>query len=645
MGPKMGAGKLNKLIGVLGIGLSLGGCEGLNKDPKQKDSPVCAPKSLTKTTEETGSAKVFLIDPMSASDDSTLFPTSLKLDDYSSSVSLSHLSGLGVLSGKYVDILNRNQCDIDYGAYDSRNQFNYSQKDWRFQEAMAYYFGDVYRSGLDSLGYIHSKQPVPIVAHCMEDDNAYYQRSSEGNTVTEYVCLGDSVSMPGASYADDGVVTIHELQHATTVNLYSPTIDLNQFMYDEAGALNEAVSDFMSLSFADLMLSSHSSLDPRVFSRWALGTFDTRADHRRGAHKCPVYDSHYPNCDRFPAFEIPSASNGESTTLSYVYPDGLGWPFPNNYKGSNPLNTIFSKFSSQEEIHNTGMIPLGAMWDIYTALLNLHGNDKVFANRIATQLVLEAVRSLPMPNYTTNHSPVTFIQFASAIVAVSQKMTSELSASDLTAIEQALQARGLYHAPELTSSTWIGVGPGTNQKILSTFTPGLYVMDDPNRLKIWLSSIGSDPGLVTQGLATGMNSRINAGEVVVLWFDIQNNSNITAGGVLVTVASTDPDLIVMNGAVNIGYLAGSLSNKTQVMYGKINGTDIVSALSPSGNTKAIPIGNSYFTTNPLFNLSVRNAVWVKANAQATPGKVVQLQVTAKPANGVEATQNFPVTIY
>ncbi len=40
----------------------------------------------------------------------------------------------------------------------------------------------------------------------------------------------------------------------TTVTTYSSEYDLNQFWYDEAGSLNEAISDFMSLMFTESFL-------------------------------------------------------------------------------------------------------------------------------------------------------------------------------------------------------------------------------------------------------------------------------------------------------------------------------------------------------------------------------------------------------
>jgi len=94
----------------------------------------------------------------------------------------------------------------------------------------------------------------------------------------------------------------------------------------------------------------------------------------------------------------------------------------------------------------------------------------------------------------------------------------------------------------------------------------------------------------------------------------------------------------------LGYMSQSNLNQTQVMYEKINGVSIVSLLNNSENPNSIPIGNSYFNTNLLFNHTPTTAIWVKVSPEAHSGKVVQLLVQATPSNGVGSSQNFPVTI-
>ena len=188
---------------------------------------VCADTQLGSGAGTSGQATVFDLDPMNQSGNPNLSPTSTALDSYLTPVTLSRLGGQGVLEGQYVDVRNGTSCNQWFGAQDPSNQFIYNHEDSRFQEAMAYFYGDTYRASLDQIGYLIPTTPVRIVAHCMQDDNSYYSRSLDQNgNITEFVCLGDSVATPGASYADDAAVTVHELQHATTIDGYSTQVEL-----------------------------------------------------------------------------------------------------------------------------------------------------------------------------------------------------------------------------------------------------------------------------------------------------------------------------------------------------------------------------------------------------------------------------------
>jgi len=636
-----------KLINILCVSMfGVVGCGKTESNSSPLSNKLCAPTTLSKVAADTGPALVFMPDPLAASGNLSLLPTSMQLDSYRKPVTLTHLSGEGVLKGTYITVLNSLQCDDGFGAYDPKNQFQYTHDDFRFQEAMAYYFGDIYQTSLDTMGYLASKKPVNIVAHCEMDDNAFFTRSNKSDVPgIELVCLGDSVKTPGASYADDAIVTIHELEHATTVDSYSLNQNMNQFWYDEAGALNEAISDFMGLIFTDAYLYPEFNLDPRVFSRWALGTFDRKASHVRGAHKCPSYDSNFPDCNQFPTFSPPHSLKAPTGTISYVYPDGLGWPYPGNSKEGYSVLDAYQRFPSQEEIHNAGILALGALWDVYDAIKKNHPNESEsdFANRAMSQLVLESVKHLPSANSATNHSPVTLIGFASNLITYANQIKG-INSKDLSLIQETLKARGLSNPATLPSEDWMDIGTGTNIFFSNTPTPGIHVVDDPEVLQKWLMNMGGNPDIVTQNLDSEINSRLDPGEVAVIWFDIQNNLETTAGGVLVSVTSKDPDLRVLDGLTNIGYMTLSGLNQTQVMYGKINGTAIVSVLSPVEGG-GVPVGNSYFKTNPFFNQNWRTGIWVKVSPNAAHGKKTELEVRATPANGITAVRNFPITIY
>ena len=633
----------NLLKSGLAIALIVGASSGCAKNTPATQT-ACEPASLTQITGNTGVAKVFQPDPIVSSGNQNLSPTDLSLDNQRVDVALSHLSGLGVLKGDYVDVRDGNtasaSCFVEYGAHDSKNNFSFSHSNSGFSEAMAYYYGDQLRSWLDSASYLQPAAPVKIIAHCMKDDNAFFERGkdSSGNIV-EFVCLGDSVSTHGASYADDAIVTMHELEHATTVHTYSTNIydSLGPLFYDEAGSLNEAVSDFMGLiSEAPMLVSAKGNPDPELFSRWALGTFG-KSNNVRGAHKCPMYDLSYPKCDSFPAF------SADKNTISYVYPDGMGWPYANNFSSA---RSAFLNYYSEEEIHNAGVILEGALWDVYDALGKIHGEPQ--ARIFSAQVLLEAIKHLPKMSLSSI-SPVTFRGLADLMVNTAAPLLG-ISAADQNVIAEALGARGLIGGTELTAD-WATVGRGTNA------SPGIRVIDDATTLRLWIHYMFHGQldaaGIIKQGINT-RNGKLDPGEVDAIFFDIKNNSAQTAGGVQLTITSLDPDVTLSE--LNMGLVApASRQDQTfaQIVYQKIYGSDTVAALTSINPSLTIPIWPSYFGTdevirlgegNPNFDFAFKTAVWVEVSPTAAHGKTVGLRVDAKPTNGEISSVIFPVTI-
>jgi hypothetical protein len=607
---------------TLALGAAAGGCA--KKVPDVAGS--CAKDIGETVAGPGGEAFVFVPDPMTSAGNLNLSPSSLRLDDFRTRVAVERLGGRGVLEGQYVDIRNGVSCKEGFGAQASDNLFLYSHSDPRFQEAMSYVFGDRYRHSLDAAGYLMPLEPVRIVAHCELRDNAYYIRGRDMmGRVVEKVCLGDSQATPGASYADDAAVLVHELQHATTVNTYSPVLELNRYWYDEAGAINEAISDFMALIF---LAPDAGSLDPRLFSRWALGTFIPQHVGTRGTHKCPVYDSDYPNCGGFRSDASGFSAGGN--TVSYVYPDGLGWPYANNFRAPGYVKSAFTDYGGQEEIHNAGMIVAGALWDVYEALKSNRGGDASAAYIASARLVHETIRHLPMPT-PLERSPVTFRELGQQLVSAAGLLS--MPAADVSAITAALTARGLVGGPSVPAG-WAAAGPG------EPVTPGVRIKDNPLALKAWLLQMGFDPSLITQGVGT-KNDRLDPGEVVAIWFDVRNTSVLTAGGLQVTITSESPYVTFPATLPNDGAISDS---QVQIRYGKVNGSAIVAALTSSNPSFHVPTGTTYFLTNPAFGDFPTTAVWLKVAPEAPHGQVANLKVEIVPTNGAAATVDFPVTI-
>jgi hypothetical protein len=585
----------------------------------------CAPQQRPLNGAKTGVARVFMPDPIIGSGIATLAPTASNLDAHARAANLSNLLGTGVLAGKYADVRDGSVCGASYGAYDLDGQFSYSHSDARFQEAMTYYWSDKFRSELDGLGYLGSSgssavRAVRILANCPVTENAFFVRTAdEQGQPLDLVCLGHSTATPGARYADDAMVTVHELQHATTTGVYND--HLKQFWYDEAGALNEAVSDFMALMQQQPLLGSQ---DPKLFSRWALGAFMPGRSSSRGAHRCPTYDPTYPACGGFPAF------SADSNKISYVYPDGMGWPHANGFRGPGYASSAFSTYASQEEIHNASVLMTGALWDVYEGIRANHGGDAAAARALASKLVLEALKHLPRP-YTT---PITFRALASQMSLYAA--TVGLTASDQASMTAALTERGLLGGPQVAAH-WASVGPGN-----ASVTPGMRILDNPPRLKGWLVDMFQTleaTALVPQGIETN-NGKLDPGELVAVWFDIQNGDATTAGGVTLTVTALDAYATFQEQA-NIGIVS---STQAQLMYGKINGTAVVSALSSSNPTYHVATGNTYFRTNPYFDRTYSHAFWVKVSPSAPSGATMRFQVQARPSNGATSTVIFSATI-
>jgi hypothetical protein len=381
---------------------------------------------------------------------------------------------------------------------------------------------------------------------------------------------------------------------------------------------------------------TNASFDVRVFSRWALGKFSPGSPSTRGAHLCPTYDPSYPNCTGYALGG--SGMNSGTNTVSYSYPDGMGWPFTGSFSGPGYLKNVHNSSINRflrEQIHNIAPLIAGTLWDIYQALKARRSGDATAAKTAALKLVMETLKILPKPS-SSDVSPVSYISFSQSMRTVAALLTTTFTANDLSDLDSVLTARGLHGYTPLPSG-WAQVGPGNNPN-----TPGVRVLDSPTTLIPWLGNMSADSSVVTQVGATSSNGRINKGEVVALWVDVQNTAALSAGGLKLDVTSPDTDIRFLNWNYNYGYLA---SNHVQVIYQKVYGTDAVAALDLGSASYQTGAGNTYFTTNPQYISTYYTALWVKASATAAANKVVNLQVIVTPTNGPSTTLSVPVTIY
>lgn len=559
------------------------------------------------TSGGSGQGLIFQVDPMVASGNPVLSPSSNSIGNFTSSVTLENLSGRGVLSGAYIDVVN-GLCGDRYGARSATNDFRYSYDDSRFAEVMDYHSADRFRSELDAANALLPADPITLISNCDIEDNAFYTQDFDSNhQLYDLVCMGKSSRYAKASLSHDSQVTVHELQHATTGHAYSPTVDLNRFDYDEAGAMNEGISDFMALMMSAPETSG--GFDLRVFSRWALGSFFTRSS-ARGANRCPAYDSSYPNCGAFASDA--TGFSADNNHVSYVYPDGLGWPYARTFSAPGYVRNTFLGTNGQQSIHQNAPIITGTLWEIYEALRTNHANDEEFARRTMMKLVTEAIALLPKPNSSVDLSPVTFPKFGQRLNTAASALS--LSVSDRNAIQAVTDLRGLTNAPQL-SANWARVGPG------SSANAGLRFID--------LAPANGN-----------RNEKFNRGDQGAVWLDIENLSSLTAGGLLVDVSIIGSGIRFLGSNYNTGFLSDS---RAMVRYGKVNGSAVVSALSSTNAAYHVPTGSTYLKTDPNYDVTGYTALWVEVRSNAAPGTVT-FRARIQPENGPEVTLDFPAVI-
>lgn len=566
---------------------------------------------------------VFDPDPQTSDGVFGVSPISPSLEAFRKERPLARLKGRGVLEGEYVDVRS-GRCKGDYEAFSRTSVFSYRRSEPGFQEAMLYHHADTYLAEMSGRG-VSAGGEILGIAHCPELDNAYFVKGTTSNgEVVRLVCLGDSTDTLGASYGDDGQVTLHEVQHGLTGETYSPSISLNVLWYDDAGSLNEGISDFFGLLMTDS--KTHSSQDPRVFGRWSLGLFTGNFDGTRGAHRCPKYDETYPNCSGYAA-----GAAGFSVTpprVSFAYPDGMGWRYARGNLSQNlSLRDVYERESSREEIHTNAILATGMLWDTYERLKATSGINR--ARTLMIDVVHEALRHLPKPS-SASVSPVTYPGFARALFEWASPVG--FSEPERSALSEALTQRGFSlgtgAAGQLPQS-WAAVGPG-----ISPY-PGLYVEDDYRTLRSWAEGRGVSRTTIPQGIETGLNHRADPGEVIVVWFDVANTASLTAGSPELEVESLDPRVEILDTRFNDGALSIS---KAQIRYQKINGTEIASQLS------SLSARASYFGTNPKFTRGSMTGVWMRVAAEAPGGLQVPLRVRVRPANGPLNTVTFSLAI-
>ncbi len=560
----------------------------------------------------TGTGKIFKLDPMVDSGNSVLSPGSSTVGNFTSTTTLTNLTGLGVLKGSYVDVVT-DKCVQNYGARSATNSFSYSHSDERFNEVQAYYHGNNFRSELSASGALYPSSTFLMIANCDVTDNAYYTIGQDNSgAIIPYVCLGKSSNYSATTtFSDDSAVIVHEMQHGVTGAAYSTTEDFNKLSYDEAGAMNEAISDFVGLMQADPeIVSPFKNTD---FSRWALGQFFTSGTLLRGAAKCPIWSPDYPACASFS--KTSTGFSAAARRVSFAYPDGLGWPYAGP-AASATLKDVWTTSSGFEEIHQSAPVFTGALFDVFLALKTSTGDGPGTKRRLL-RLVMETIKGLPKYS-TSNPSPVTMPKFAADMNTLAGAGTAgTFSGPEQTLIANALAARGLTGIP-LVADGWASVGAGT------VAAPGVFFYES---------------------LAVGVaDNRLKAGEKGAIWFDISNSSANTAAAPLIKVTSSDARVKFSGATQNPGYISNTVAF---TRYSKINGSNIVGVMNNGTAAQNTGMTVRYFgNSSTLTGVNIDTALYIEIAAGTPSGTVVNFTVVVDPVNktSTASTLTFPVTL-
>lgn len=175
-----------------------------------------------------GTALVFDPNPVVTSGRSDL-RDGMEVDEYRRLVTVPRLDNSGYLRGSLVETLTDRPPDAREPGF----FFAYSSRDPRFEEAMAYVFGDRSLARADSLGFTGLfPRALRLRLHATEADNSWYSRPMRE------VVLGDG----GVDDAEDADIILHETAHA----LHDALVP--GFGDGDTRAIGEGFADFWAAS-------------------------------------------------------------------------------------------------------------------------------------------------------------------------------------------------------------------------------------------------------------------------------------------------------------------------------------------------------------------------------------------------------------
>jgi hypothetical protein len=472
-------------------------------------------------------------------------------------------------------------------------QFAYFQSDYNFLSTMPFepkmfwfYIND------DSNGSTNDYQPLTLFTRCAEtQQNAFYRPTPRARDVGPSICMGVDDNIPGFAFSQDPTIIYHEYGHAfaqlmlnirneSSIDLYQAS--MGNVFYDEAGAINEAIADYISYIMTDRPFVGEYGM--QKFYR-AGRTMTEDIDEVFGSH--PVGNIHVATLD-----------NEADSRLSYptyvqydpAQPDS---PFEDVHYASQTIGHFFVAVTEmlknqcsldQETSENYVLLlmseALAEMGDLSSStsdFIALGPNDAIFPSplNIAGPYVNNTVPFLAPEMVTYNNTP-NFRRFTQIFSKqflyriINNACFSRITKNNY---EQLVDSYGLllfktYNDDYDTSANSIYPIAGANTSTdISNRKNSVLVSKDFLRLpQPDTDPEGRQPGFVfddqfsipailenltfqgknvlpTPGLAStdfnNSNNKISPGEVVGLVLNVVNDSNTTIGGLQILANDWD----------------------------------------------------------------------------------------------------------
>jgi hypothetical protein len=200
--------------------------------------PAHAGPAKPDATGATGTARVFMVNPVQSSGDQSLVDdndsaTAVPASQYATAA-LRNLDGSGYLNGRWVTV----QSSTGTPAYSATNTFLYNRHEDQFEQVMAYFWVNQAQEYLQSLGFGTTLRPV-LAEQMVVKINQYGGDNSYQTDKPFRLRLGKG----GVDDAEDAEVIVHEYGHAvhqSQVPGYGTSLD--------AGAIGESFGDYLSVT-------------------------------------------------------------------------------------------------------------------------------------------------------------------------------------------------------------------------------------------------------------------------------------------------------------------------------------------------------------------------------------------------------------